>query len=139
MKKAVFFMVVFLGVGFVFDELSGMGVGPHHEIIEKEEGELVPSGELKNGVREIEVKAFQYGFSPDPIVVNRGERIRLKITSTDVTHGVLIKEYKINVPLPPKETKIIEFVADKGGEFLLHCSVYCGPGHGRMHGKLIVK
>jgi len=111
----------------------------HGEYQHKEKEKLLLSGELKDEVREVEVKAFQYGFSPDPIVVNKGEKLRLKMTSMDVTHGIWIKEYKINVTLPPKETKTIEFIVDKEGEFVLYCSVFCGPGHGHMHGKLIVR
>jgi heme/copper-type cytochrome/quinol oxidase subunit 2 len=33
----------------------------------------------------------------------------------------------------------INFVAEKAGEFAIVCSVYCGPGHAEMKGKLIVK
>ncbi|MCM8779365.1 MAG: cupredoxin domain-containing protein [Candidatus Omnitrophica bacterium] len=139
MKEILFFILMFFWISLCIAQMSGMSMGHHHEMRQEEEKELVPSGELKDGVREVEVKAFQYGFSPDPIIVNKGEKIRLKVTSTDVTHGILIPEYKINVTLPPGETKVVEFLADKEGEFMLHCSVYCGIGHGRMHGRLIVR
>jgi cytochrome c oxidase subunit 2 len=90
-------------------------------------------------IKEIKLEAFQYGFSPDPVVVKKGDKVRLIITSRDVTHGVYIKEYKINVAIKKGETKIVEFVADKEGEFAIICSVYCGIGHFKMRGKLIVE
>jgi nitrite reductase (NO-forming)/hydroxylamine reductase len=30
------------------------------------------------------------------------------------------------------------FVADKPGRFLIECSEYCGSGHKRMRGELVV-
>ncbi len=102
--------------------------------------ELVLSGSLdESGVRVIEVKASRYKFEPDPIVVKFGERVRLLVTSTDVEHGLLIDEYDINVAVPVGETKVAEFNADKRGEFHVHCSVYCGPGHAHMHATFIVR
>lgn len=94
---------------------------------------------LEKNIKEIELEAFQFGFSPDPIVIKKGDIVKLKITSRDVTHGVYIKEYGINVSIKKGETKKIEFLADKIGKFDLHCSVYCGPGHSQMKGTLIVE
>lgn len=90
-------------------------------------------------IREIKLGAFQYGFSPDPLVVKKDDIVKLEITSRDVTHGVYIKEYGINVAVKNGETKKIEFFANKAGEFDIICSVYCGPGHSEMKGRLVVE
>lgn len=90
-------------------------------------------------MKEIKLEAYQYGFSPDPIVVKKGDIVKLDITSRDVTHGVSIKEYGINVPIDKGGHKKVEFFADKEGQFNIICSVYCGSGHSRMRGKLIVE
>jgi len=100
---------------------------------------LEPSGELDNGVRVITAKAFRYNFDPNPIVVNHGERVKIVMTSTDVDHGFLLPDYKINTLLPVGRPTTIEFVADKQGTFKFLCSVLCGAGHGSMKGKLIVR
>lgn len=101
---------------------------------------LVLSGKVDaNGIRVIEVRASRYKFEPDPIVVKLGEKVRLLVTSTDVAHGLAITELKVNISVPAGETREIEFIADKKGTFHMHCSVYCGPGHGHMHGALIVQ
>lgn len=96
-------------------------------------------GYYANKIKIINLEASQFKFSPNTIVVNKNDIVRLVTTSKDVTHGVYIKDYAINVPVSKKEKKIIEFVATKTGEFNIHCSVYCGTGHSQMHGKLIVK
>ena len=100
---------------------------------------LEPSGKLEEGIRVITAKAFRYNFDPNPIVVNQGERVKIVMTSTDVTHGFLLPDYKINTLLPVGRPTTIEFVADKQGTFKFLCSVVCGSGHGSMKGKLIVR
>lgn len=102
------------------------------------EEDYSPSGTIEDGVRVVKVEAFKYGFKPDPIIVKRGEKIRLEVTSTDVTHGFAVKEFGINATLPAKKTVPINFKADKTGNFTVRCSVYCGSGHLKMQGRLKV-
>ena len=90
-------------------------------------------------IREINLEAYQYGFHPDPIKVKKEEAVRLNITSRDVTHGVYIKDYNINVVAKKGKIEKVEFIANKIGQFDIICSVYCGPGHSKMKGKLIVE
>lgn len=97
------------------------------------------SGTLEDGVREISMSAYQFAFDPDEVVVKKGEKVRLVVKSTDVTHGLAIEAFDIDRELPPGEEKIIEFTPEKTGNIHFHCSVYCGSGHGRMHGEIIVK
>ena len=97
------------------------------------------SGTLENGVRVVNVNAFMFDFDPNTIIVNKDEKIRLVITSTDVIHGFALPEYNINTPLPAGKQTTIEFIADKQGTFPFICSVYCGGGHSSMRGSLIVR
>lgn len=100
---------------------------------------LALSGEVKDGVRIIKVEAARYSFLPDPIVVKLGEKVRLIGHSRDVTHGLAISDFKINLIIPSGgKTESVEFVANKEGVFNIICSVYCGSGHQKMQGTLIV-
>ncbi|HDL64979.1 MAG TPA: hypothetical protein ENH12_06275, partial [Proteobacteria bacterium] len=72
--------------------------GQHHG--KQTEEVLTPSGEIIDGVRVIKMEAFQYGFKPDPVAVKKGEKVRLLVTSTDVVHGIMIREFGINEKLP---------------------------------------
>ena len=90
-------------------------------------------------VKEAKIEAYQFGFSPDPLIVKKGDRIKLILTSRDVTHGVYIKEYNINVAVRKGKAEDVEFTAEKAGTFDIICSVYCGQGHSNMRGKLIVE
>jgi len=90
-------------------------------------------------IKTIDFVASQFKFTPALITVNKNDIVRLMVTSTDVTHGVYIKDYHINVPIQKGEKKVIEFVADKVGTFAIMCSVYCGSGHHQMKATLVVK
>ena len=85
---------------------------------------------------EIHIVARQWVFEPDEIVVRKGQKVTLILTSADVTHGFMLDAFNINVIVHPGEIVKITFVPDKTGEFEFRCSVYCGepwPGSGLGH------
>ncbi len=88
--------------------------------------------------REIHVTARKFEFQPKTITVRKGEAVRLVITSEDVDHGFALQGYHIEEKIKAKQTKVIEFTADREGKFAFACSVYCGDGHDEMTGELIV-
>ncbi|MBI2558544.1 cupredoxin domain-containing protein [Candidatus Woesearchaeota archaeon] len=90
-------------------------------------------------VKEFKITAKQFSFTPSTIEVNKGDKVRLIVTSMDVPHGIAIKEYGINERLEVGKPVTIEFTADKEGTFTAYCSVFCGSGHSGMKGNLIVK
>lgn len=96
------------------------------------------SGELDNGVRIVKIKARRFEFDPGTVVVKAGEKVRFEVTSEDVVHGIGIKDFDIDRKLKPGETETINFKAEKPGNYHFYCSVYCGDGHGDMHGELII-
>jgi heme/copper-type cytochrome/quinol oxidase subunit 2 len=139
--KKYFVSVTILFIG-VFMSPYCFAVNPivgkqHHESVESEGFKL--SGRVENGTRIIEIKASRYKFEPDPIVVKLGEKVELALTSTDVTHGLAIPEFNVNVVAAAGQTKTVEFIADRRGNFHAHCNVYCGPGHVQMHASFIVE
>ena len=84
-------------------------------------------------VKEFTIKAFKFGYSPDSITVNKGDKVRLKINNADVLHGIRIPDLNL------KGNEFVEFTANKTGEFIWYCTNMCGEGHRTMKGKLIVK
>lgn len=97
------------------------------------------SGKVENKVRIIDVEAYKFGFNPDIIVVNAGDKVRLRLTSLDVAHGFKLEEIGINKRIEPGKDNIVEFYANDIGTYEFRCSVFCGPGHMKMKGWLIVK
>ena len=90
--------------------------------------------------RTIEVTAGEFKFEPAVIEVAEGERVVLKARTTDgKKHGLAIKELGVKTALPKTgETVSIEFTAGAPGTYAIACSVYCGSGHKRMKGQLVV-
>ena len=103
-------------------------------------GTAVAAGQAPpSDVHEFTMTAKNYEFDPSVIRVKKGEKVRLIITATDRDHGIKIQGYDINQELKKGDPTTIEFTADKAGTFEFKCSVYCGLGHRKMKGKLIVE
>ena|SRR3989344_3292668 len=85
------------------------------------------------GVKEFTIKAYRFGYSPDVVEVNKGDRVKIAINNTDTLHGIRIPELEL------KGEYSLEFTADEEGEFEWYCTVMCGDGHKNMKGKLIIK
>lgn len=94
---------------------------------------------VKGEVKSFTIIASQYKFEPGTIIIKKGDTVRLTLTSKDVEHSFVLREFNVNVDLPPGKTQSIEFVADKTGTFTFRCWVYCGDGHSEMAGRLVVQ
>jgi cytochrome c oxidase subunit 2 len=88
---------------------------------------------------EIAMTAKKYEFNPNVITVKKGEQVKLVITALDREHGFKLGAFGIDQKLKKGKAATIEFVADKAGTFPFECSKFCGFGHGRMKGKLVVE
>lgn len=88
---------------------------------------------------EIEVSAKKYEFKPNVITVKKGQPVRLVLTATDRDHGFKIEALKIEVALKKGVPTPVEFTAETPGRYEFKCSKFCGFGHGRMKGELVVE
>ena len=97
-----------------------------------------PSTGGSGETREIQVTAKKYEFKPKVIEVKQGEHIKLVVTAADHDHGFECGEFHINQLLKKGQPATIEFTADKAGTFPFRCSHFCGMGHLKMKGQIIV-
>jgi cytochrome c oxidase subunit II len=86
----------------------------------------------------IEITARRFAFDPGEITVKKGQPVVLVIKSLDVAHGLRIRELNVNVKVGAGGTAEVQFTPEKTGDFVGHCSVFCGSGHGSMAIKLHV-
>jgi cytochrome c oxidase subunit II len=103
----------------------------------------------------IQVTADKYTFTPSEIHVHEGTRVQFTLHCVDKAHGVKFDVYPegtkkkgepgLQFDGKPQTSKIekgengsVTFVAVRTGTYDFKCSVFCGLGHGRMKGKLIV-
>ncbi len=105
----------------------------------------------KDGVKEIHVKAFSYGYVPRMIRVNKGDKVRIIVTNIDKAAGItknpdvimgftIYGPYglKTNLTAPRGISVMGEFVADVAGEYEIYCQHFCGPLHLEMRATFFV-
>lgn len=63
-------------------------------------------------------------FSLKEIVVKKGDKVRIKITNTAGDHDFVIDAYGIKSETPLDKEVVVEFTADKVGDFEFYCSKY---------------
>jgi cytochrome c oxidase subunit 2 len=91
-------------------------------------------------IKEIEIQAKKYEFSPSSIEIPSNTLVKIHLTVLDHEHGFELRAYRGScVKFKPGEPAIVEFYSEKSGEFEFSCCKYCGLGHGKMKGTLIVR
>lgn len=88
--------------------------------------------------RRMTIDATQFEFAPGRIVVNRGDRVTIRLTASDVVHGFYLDGYGFKQRVEPGVAQELAFVADRAGKFRYRCAVPCGPLHPFMIGELVV-
>lgn len=89
----------------------------------------------------IDMETSRYEYAPGTAVsinVTLGQVVVLRVTSTDVTHGLAIEGYQVHEEIPAGKTVEIRFTANRAGDFTIYCTVFCGPGHPQHKGTLHV-
>ena len=105
----------------------------------------VPGGRAQSSgatgqIKEIQMTAKKYEYSPNVVEVSAGTRIVFKITALDREHGFEIAGSKTGcVKIKKGETVTVEYQADTPGTYEFKCCVFCGMGHGGMKGKIVVR
>jgi cytochrome c oxidase subunit II len=82
--------------------------------------------------RRVEVSVKKFAYSPAEVTVKKGEPVVLVLTTEDVSHGLKFKELNLNTKFEKGKPAELAFTPDKVGDFVGHCSVFCGSGHGSM-------
>jgi heme/copper-type cytochrome/quinol oxidase subunit 2 len=92
-------------------------------------------------VRDIDLRAWQWGYEPGLIQFYIGQKIRLHVSSLDVAHRITCSEIGLDAEIPARGSNpaVVEFSVEKPGEYVVHCSdPKCGPGQSRMRLRMVV-
>ncbi len=82
--------------------------------------------------RRIEITAKRFSYDPGEITLKKGQPVVLVLKSADVAHGLRFKGLNVEVKVEKGGTAEVQFTPEKTGDFVGHCSVFCGSGHGSM-------
>lgn len=93
---------------------------------------LSGSSPAPDAPRRIEVSVKKFAYAPAEITVKKGEPVVLVLTTEDVTHGLKFKELNLNAKVEKGRPSELAFTPNQVGDFVGHCSVFCGSGHGSM-------
>ncbi len=91
---------------------------------------------------DVYILAERFGYRPSVLRLERNVRYRFRMMGMDVNHGasVTLKArlagHMMRAPAGRLSEMIMTF--NRPGEYLVYCTVYCGEGHDRMQGKIIV-
>jgi cytochrome c oxidase subunit 2 len=88
--------------------------------------------------RRIEVTAKRFEFTPSEMTVARGTRLTLVVTAVDFVHGFSMPDFGIRRDLVPGKPVEVTLAPEKPGRYHYLCDNFCGDGHDRMSGILVV-
>jgi len=87
----------------------------------------------------VEITAKRFAFSPDEITLKKGQTVKLRLHSEDVTHGFFLRPLKLDEEIPAGETKEVAVTPQVAGTFTTICDHFCGANHGNMNMTIVVE
>jgi cytochrome c oxidase subunit 2 len=87
----------------------------------------------------VKITASKFHFTPDHITLVKGQPVTLALTSTDTTHGFMIRALKIDTDIKPGTVKEVRVTPTTAGTFRAICDHYCGLGHGGMKMTVVIQ
>ncbi|HEV2276621.1 MAG TPA: cupredoxin domain-containing protein [Acidobacteriaceae bacterium] len=90
------------------------------------------AGRAQAAPQRIEITAKRFAFAPADITVKKGQPVVLVLKSADVAHGIRFRDLNVSVRVKAGATAEVRFTPTQAGNFVGHCYVFCGSGHGSM-------
>ncbi len=87
----------------------------------------------------IEITAKRFAFSPDKITLKKGQTVKLRLHSEDVTHGFFLRPLKLDEEIPAGESTEVIVTPQEAGTFTTICDHFCGANHGNMNMTIVVE
>ena len=87
----------------------------------------------------VEITAKRFAFSPDKITLKKGQTVKLRLHSEDVTHGFFPRPLKLDEEIPAGHTAEVVVTPQTAGTFTTICDHFCGANHGNMNMTIVVE
>ena len=69
---------------------------------------------------------------------DKGHALTLALTAADFPHGFNLPDFNVRRDLVPGKSLELNFTPDRKGRFTYLCDIFCGDGHDRMSGVMVV-
>ena len=91
-----------------------------------------------DGIPVVEITAKRFAFSPDKITLKKGQAVKLRLHSDDVTTDfpATLEDRRRD---PGGQTKEITVTPQTAGTFTTICDHFCGANHGNMNMTIVVE
>lgn len=89
---------------------------------------------------DVYLMAQKFSYSPDALRLKAGVPYRFRMMADDITHGASIQLGAASriIRLRPNVVTEQTLTFTRPGEYLVYCTVYCGPAHDAMQGRIVV-
>jgi len=87
----------------------------------------------------VEITAKRFAFTPDRITLKKGQTVKLRLHSQDVTHGFFLRALKFDELIPAGQTTEVTITPQVAGTFTPICDHFCGANHGNMNMTIVVE
>jgi cytochrome c oxidase subunit 2 len=98
-----------------------------------------PSPVQAGTVPVVEITAKRFAFVPDKITLKKGQTVKLRLHSEDVTHGFFLRPLKLDEEIPAGGTADVTLTPAVRGTFTTICDHFCGANHGNMNMTIVVE
>jgi cytochrome c oxidase subunit 2 len=82
--------------------------------------------------------AKMWTWSP-VLKLRKGETYKIHLSSMDLQHGFSLQPLNMNFQALPGYDFVLTMTPTSAGEFTIVCNEFCGIGHDRMVGKILVE
>jgi len=84
--------------------------------------------------------AYRFGFDPGDLRLERGRPYRFRMMASDLAHGASLQLGPASriIRLRPNVVNEQTITFRRPGTVLVYCTLYCGPGHDLMQGRITV-
>jgi hypothetical protein len=86
----------------------------------------------------VKITARKFEFDPKKITLRKDVPVTLELTSLDRLHGFACPDLGIRADIYPGKPNTIKLVPTRAGTFPFHCDIFCGLGHEKMTGTIVV-
>ena len=87
----------------------------------------------------IDITAKRFAFSPEKITLKKGQTVKLRLHSEDVTHGFFLRPLKLDEEIPAGQTVEVSVTPQASGTFTTICDHFCGANYGNMNMTIVVE
>jgi cytochrome c oxidase subunit 2 len=87
----------------------------------------------------VEITAKRFAFTPNSITLKKGQTVKIRLHSEDVTHGFFLRPLKLDEEIPAGQTVEVTVTPQVAGSFTTICDHFCGANHSNMNMTIVVE